>query len=131
MPTRILELPLIEVEIVVATNEDWRDAVQFPDADGAPIPLAGIGFWGVLRASASSQAAYCRFVTPGLVVPLATLSGAFVVGGGGLTLGFSVPASVMRDASPGAYPFDAIALADGVTRRVLKGTVTIEKGITR
>ena len=44
MPTNILSLPLISIEITTGTNEDWRDSIMFaaPSSPGEPVALIGV-----------------------------------------------------------------------------------------
>ncbi|WP_018261374.1 hypothetical protein [Methylobacterium sp. WSM2598] len=130
MPTRILDLPLLTVAVTTALNEDWRDALQFPDASNVPIPLDGIMFRGTVRGT-TDGAAYFYLASPSLITPTGVPRADLVVGGDGTVLGILCPVLKMREGQAGQYVFDIRAFADGVTRRVVTGTALIERGIDR
>jgi hypothetical protein len=47
MPTNILYMPVVALDMTIATNADWLDGLEYWDADppaGNPIDLAGIVF---------------------------------------------------------------------------------------
>ncbi|ACA18478.1 hypothetical protein M446_4121 [Methylobacterium sp. 4-46] len=130
MTTRILELPLLTTKITTALNEDWRDALQFPDADNTPIPLAGMAFRGTLRESVDG-AAYFYLASSGVPTPTGVPRVDLLVVGDGTVLGIVCPVTRMRSGRAGTYIFDIRAFADGVTRRCVNGTATIERGVDR
>ena len=51
--TMLATLPLLQVEYRCGNNEDWRDSIQFLDADSNPVSLAGIAIHLVVRDRAS------------------------------------------------------------------------------
>ncbi len=125
--SNILQLPLIGVVVETQTNEDWIDAVQFNDAAEQPISLAGISFRMHLRPTPDA-----------LEVDLetSTANGRIVIGGiNDSVLSFNVPVAVMSSLPPRGngdpYDFDVVAIADGYSRVIMRGTLKLVRGITR
>lgn len=133
MATRIQDLFLIQAAMTVATNEDLSHGIQYLDAAGVPIPLAGISFLAKFKKDPASNAPYLVLASAGMVVnvDVSVPRGLFLTEGGLGVLGFYAPFSQMaRRPIAGTYAFDALASADGVTRRVCAGTLTIAQGVT-
>lgn len=133
LATNILNLPLIDATIVTGNNEDWLDAFAYLDGAGAPISLDGISFTSVVRHLTEDPAAVIVASTlAGPVLGGLKQNGRLAVGGtGGNVVAFNVPASTMRRLPPRDYVFDMTGTADGITRRLATGKVTITEGVTR
>jgi hypothetical protein len=122
MTTQILNLPKVTLQATVATNEDWLSVVAFVDANNNPIALDGIAFTSELRATAGDATVW---------VSAGTATSDLVTTSGQNTLKWNVLAARMGKVAPGTYVFDAIGTADGHTRELVTGTLTVTQGITR
>lgn len=132
MPTRILDLYLQDIAISTGTNEDWLDGWGYYDDNGAPIPLAGIEFSGMLRPVAESERVDLILATDGVPVVAGRVRAPLVVGGAsGNVLSINAPAAIIGRVQPGDYVFDILAAADGYVRRTATGTVSLVQGVTR
>lgn len=132
--TRIQSLFLVQARFVIANNESWLDAIAFYDVQNQPIPLTGITFRAVVRTDRASRATYIGLASPGvfLDLPANTPRGLILTGGeAGNVLAFAADFDTKNRPQAGDYVFDAIGSADGMTRRVVDGTLTLLEGITR
>ena len=123
MATNILYMPVVAMDVAVATNADWLDGLEYWDADppaGIPIDLAGI--WFALEMRTAPPAA--------TVVLKATTDNGFLRTYSN-TWQLLVPAATMALVPPGDYVFDLLGMADGQTRNLVQATVVVDLGITR
>lgn len=132
MATRIQSLFLVQASITIANNEDMQETIAFFEADGTtPISLDGIEFSAIAKTSRASNAPYVAWATLGaaLKVPAQTPRGLFLTSGN--LLSFYAPfKNAGQRPIGGGYVFDALAAADGITRRVVDGTLTVIQGVT-
>jgi hypothetical protein len=134
--TNISNLPQIQGTIVVATNADWRDSLQFQwptnsARAGQPIDLTGISFEAQLRPA---------ILDAQVLLDMSTANGLLINDGPLGTLTFAVPRDGVSDhmsnlpAGTTAY-LDILATADGqiINLCQVSGSiaVTINRGITR
>lgn len=121
--TAVGSLPLHPVDAETCTNEDFRLVLAYADAAEAPIALTGIAF--ALQGRATRDAHEAAFAA-------SSGAGTITIGGAGNgTLTVAVPVATMRRVPPAVYVVDIVATADGISRRVADGTVTVVRGITR
>ncbi len=124
MPTRILDLPLVQMDLLTGTHEDMRPpAIYFTEANEiSPIPLTGIDFRMQARSARPDAQAWVD----------ATLgNGMIVVDAVGGVLGIAVPHTVMRKVKPGRYVYDILATGDDIPRVIVQGEIEVMQGITR
>jgi hypothetical protein len=139
LTTNISSLPQISATIIIATNADWRDTIQFQWPTGAtnagqPIDLTGISFAFQLRSSVDNS---------GILLNLSTSTGTLVVDAAQGTLTFAVPHKIpvsgttdhMCNLPPGLAVADLIATAEGIVINLCQVggplQVTINRGVTR
>lgn len=124
MTTNILSLPIADIEWALDNNEDWYWSIAYFQADGVtPISIAGISFSGLLRVPGTSNAG---------ILPFSTDNRLLITGGPfGNILGWVVPVGIINNIQANTYPYDVIAQADGVTRRLIFGNVVLGQGITQ
>jgi hypothetical protein len=122
MPTNILYMPPVTMDMTVGTNEDWIDGLEYQDLATPPNPidLTGITFEMELRSVAQAAT----------VVLLAATDNDFIRVAGN-TWQLLVPAPTMLLIPPASYVFDMLGFGDGYTRRLASGTVTVVLGVTR
>lgn len=120
MPTNILALPLYEVEVETASNEDALGGFSIEaGSPPAPLSLAGIDFRMQLRTSADSKNVQLE----------ATIANGRLSAAGHL-LGVAIDQVVMAGLPPRDYAFDVLAVADGVERRLMFGVWRHKLGVT-
>ncbi|UIY44149.1 hypothetical protein [Methylobacterium radiotolerans] len=132
MATRIQSLFLVQASITIASNEDMQETIAFFENDGVtPIPLDGIEFTAIAKTDRASNAPYVAWATLGaaLKLPSQTPRGLFLTSGNLLSFYAPFRSSGQRPIA-GSYVFDALASADGLTRRVVDGTLTVIQGVT-
>jgi len=120
MTTQILNLPKLTVAATVETDEDWLTSIAFVDASNNPIALTGIAFATEVRLTPTDATVWLSAGTATSDLAIASN-----------VLSFNVLATRMIKIPPGAYVFDIVATADGHTRNVVSGALTIGQGITR
>jgi hypothetical protein len=121
MTTKLLWVPPVIMSMAVANNEVWLDGLEYQDEETSdPIDLTGIAFQMEMRLAA----------TAATVVLRATSDNSYIRVGGN-TWQLQVPADVMVTIPPATYVYDMLGLADGLTRRLARGNVTVELGVTR
>ena len=131
MATRIQSLFLVEGAFTVANNEHFSESIAFYDPAGNPIPLDGIEFTAAARANRASNAAFVGFATAGSFLDLPTSVPRGLILTSGNVLSFYAPFRDMpRRPLPGAYLLDALASADGLSKRVFDGSLTVIQGLT-
>lgn len=122
MPTNILYMPQVIMDMTVSTNADWLDGLEYQDLQtpAQPIDLAGIAFEMEMRANPPDATVVLRCGTDnGYIVVYAN------------TWQFLVPAAVMLLLPPATYVYDMLGRADGYTRKLASGSVTAVQGVTR
>ena len=123
LPTNILFLPIVVLQIDTQTNADWLDGLEYWDdipPSGQPIDLNGIQFDMEMRSSPPVATVVLRASTAnGLIRVYAN------------TWQLLVPAPTMSLIPPGDYVFDLLGRADGYTRNLVQATVAVNLGITR
>lgn len=120
--TTILNIQKQSIAVVVNTNEDWLTNVAFVDGGGAATVLDGIAFTTKLRHIADDATVW---ITAG------TATADMTITGGSNVLKFNVLAARMAKVQPGDYVFDVLATADGHTRALVSGTLSVLHGVTR
>jgi hypothetical protein len=126
--TNVLALPLANVTIEVANNEDWIDSLVFVVSDSGPPPeqlnLSGIAFTMHIRRQPQINE---------IVLAASTLDRRLFIGSppdvGHLI--FYVPQATMLTLWPGRYVGDIVASDADFQRVVLTVDLTILEGITR
>ena len=129
MATNIQALPCQLFGMTVANNEDWRDSWPYLDSGANPISLAGIALDFTLKSVATG--ALVVVASTAASVGGLPLNGAVASGGdSGEVAGLNVPRTTMLriPAATAGYTFEMQARADGITRTVARGTVTILQG---
>jgi hypothetical protein len=122
MTTNILQLPLIELDCVVGSNEDWRDALAYIDVNGNPISLSGISFACEVKSGNANGA---------VALSPSTGNGQLAIGGtSSNVLGFLVLNAALGLVSPGDFVFDIVATGDGATVRAATGNLFLVQGVT-
>jgi hypothetical protein len=122
MATNILYMPQVAMDMTVATNADWLDGLEYHDLQVPPQPidLVGIAFELEMRANPPDATVVLKCGTDnGLIVIYAN------------TWQLLVPATVMSLVPPATYVYDMLGTADGYTRILSSGIVTVVQGITR
>jgi hypothetical protein len=122
MATNILYMPQVIMDMTVATNADWLDGLEYQDLQtpAQPIDLDGIAFELELRATPPAATVVLRAGTDnGLIVVYAN------------TWQLLVPATLMETLPPATYVYDMLGRADGYTRQLSSGNVTVVQGVTR
>jgi hypothetical protein len=122
MATNILYMPQVAMDMTVTTNADWLDGLEYHDLQvpSQPINLAGIAFELEMRANPPDATVVLRCATDnGYIVTYAN------------TWQLLVPATVMEIVPPATYAYDMLGMADGYTRILSSGTVTVVQGVTR
>lgn len=115
------------LDIVVATNEDWKDALSFVTGDPATaVNLTGAVFEMHIRRTLDDPTTVLRLSTEPSNGRLVISSPATL----GI-LSFNVPDEVMASLTPGEYAHDLMMTVGGVVRRIAAGAVTVEQGVTR
>jgi len=120
--TNILYMPEVVMDMTVATNTDWIDGLEYHDdqSPSQPIDLGGIEFIMELRANPPAAT---------VVLLASTVNGLIAVYAN--TWQLLVPAVTMALVPPADYVYDLLGKADGYTRRLASGGVTVVQGITR
>jgi hypothetical protein len=122
MPTNILYMPQVAMDMTIANNADWLDGLEYWDLQNPaqPIDLTGITFDMEMRSAAPVAT---------VVLNASTINGLIRVYAN--TWQFVVPSNVMMLVPPADYVFDLLGRADGYTRNLVQATVTVLLGITR
>jgi hypothetical protein len=121
MTTKLLWVPPVIMTMAVANNEVWLDGLEYQDEEsGDPIDLTGIAFQMEMRIAPSAATVVLRATSDNNYIRV-----------GGNTWQLQVPADVMVTIPPAIYVYDMLGLADGLTRRLARGEVTVELGVTR
>ncbi len=123
MPTQILYLPTVAIDLTVETNADWLDGIEYWDAPqpgGSPIYLDGIAFALEMRSAPPVATVVLRATTDNGFLRIYAN-----------TWQLMVPGATMALVPPGNYVFDLLGMADGYTRNLAQATVTVLLGITR
>ena len=129
MTTRIFDLPCLLFDMTVENNEDWRDSWPYVDALGNPIPLLGQALDFTLKSLATG--ALVVVASTGTGVGGLPLNGRVAAGGtAGNVCGINIPRLAMQrlSAAMGGYAHETQARADGVTKTIARGLVTITQG---
>jgi hypothetical protein len=115
-------MPQVAMAMTVATNADWLDGLEYWDlqAPPQPIDLDGIAFELELRSSPPAAT---------VVIQASTDNGLIVVYDN--TWQLLVPAATMLLLPPATYVYDMLGVADGYTRMLASGTVSVVQGVTR
>src|SRR5262252_8266301 len=116
MPTNILYMPQVGMDMTVATNADWLDGLEYWDLQTPPQPidLSGIEFEMELRANPPAATVVLKATTDnGLIVVYAN------------TWQLRVPAPTMSLIFPATYVYDMLGVADGYIRILASGSVTV------
>lgn len=121
MKSNILAIPLLTVAITTTKNEDFLDSITIKDLDLNLIDLSGIDLRCQVRLSPGH---------PVVWLDLSTAGATLINGGASGTISFKVRKDALRFVDPGSYVLDMIASADGATKRVVDGTITIVQGVT-
>lgn len=87
-----------------------------------PIDITGIAFRAQVRGSLDRAT---------IDLDVSTAGNTMVNGGASGVMGFAVPWPLMARVPPGDLLVDVLAMADGVTRRCLTGTINHVPGVTR
>lgn len=127
--TRIFDLPTYVFDMTVGNNEDWRDSWPYVDSLGNPIPLLGIALDFTLKSLATG--ALLVVASTGSSVGALPLNGRVASGGTAANVcGINVPRAAMLrvPAAPAGYAHETQARADGYTRTIARGLVTILQG---
>src|SRR5215471_16973239 len=122
MPTQILYMPVVAMDMTVTTNSDWLDGLEYWDLQQPPqaIDLAGIEFEMQLRQSPPAETVVLKATTTnGLIVVYAN------------TWQLKVPVTTMMLLPPATYVYDMLGVADGYVRILASGGVTVIQGVTR
>jgi hypothetical protein len=122
MPTNILYMPAVAMDMTVATNADWLDGLEYWDLQNPaqPIDLSGIEFEMEMRTAPPVATVVLRASTDnGLIIIYSN------------SWQFFVPSVTMLLVPPGDYVFDLLGRADGYTRSLVQATVTVNLGVTR
>ena len=127
MATRIFDLPIYNFDMVVGRNEDWRDSWPYRDAAGNPISLAGIALDFTLEFL--STGALAVVASTGTSVGGLPLNGRVASGGANdEVFGLNVPRTTMLRLAAGRYAHEGQGRADGITRTIARGFVTVLQG---
>lgn len=127
MATNILALPMIQITVQTANNEDWIDTIKFlvgPDPGTAQLDLRGIDFEMEVRRAPDDHE---------VVLSASTQNGKLAIGvppDFGYLL-INIPLSEMKMQWPGEYVGDCRASSGGFTRRCIDMTMTIVEGVTK
>ncbi len=117
----VWELPLIDLQFEVGTNEDWVDSIELLDEDGVTaLDLTGIAFRLQVRKTAPDHT---------VLIDASTAAGSLLVGNG--VVGLYVLEDTMRGVPPGDYVLDIVGEKDGRVSRLATGTVKVLQGVTR
>lgn len=121
MTTKLLWVPPVIMTVEVANNEVWLDGLEYQDEEtGDPIDLTGIAFQMEMRLAPTAATVVLRATSDNAYIRVA-----------GNTWQLQVPSDIMVTIPPATYVFDMLGLADGLTRRLVRGEVTVVMGITR
>jgi hypothetical protein len=122
MPTNILYMPAVAMDMTVWTNADWLDGLEYWDqrTPPQPIDMGGIEFEMEMRTAPPAVTVVLKASTDnGLIVVYAN------------TWQFKIPAMTMNLVPAATYVYDMLAVADGYVRIIASGGVTVNQGITR
>jgi hypothetical protein len=122
MATNILYMPQVSMDMTVATNADWLDGLEYQDLQTPPQPIDLSGIALELEMRSSPPAAT-------VVLKAATDNDLIIIYDN--TWQLLVPATTMLLIPPATYVFDMLGRADGYTRTLASGTVTVVQGVTR
>jgi hypothetical protein len=121
MTTKLLWVPPVIMTVEVANNEVWLDGLEYQDEEtGDPIDLTGITFQMEMRLAPTAATVVLRATSDNSYIRVA-----------GNTWQLQVPSDVMVTIPPATYVFDMLGLADGLTRRLVRGNVAVVLGVTR
>lgn len=118
--TNLLLLPVVSLEVMVGTNEDWIDGLAFYDNNMNPLALDGIEFRMTLRHLIDDATA---------PITASTTDGDLVTSSN--VFNFNVLVTTMSEVPPADYVMDVIGIADGHQRIIMQGAVTVFEGVTR
>ena len=123
MTTRILDLPLYQIEAIVGDDEDWIEAICFFDASGAPLELFGVDFSLDIGANPAAGALVTASTANGML--------SLVLGADGTTLNtlsIAVPAAAKAGLPPHCV-VNCLASADGHAVDVLVGALNVQRRV--
>jgi hypothetical protein len=122
MSTNILYMPVVAMDMTIATNADWLDGLEYWDlqSPAQPIDLSGIEFEMEMRSA-----------PPVATVVLLASTDNGLISVYSNTWQFLVPSTTMLLVPPGNYVFDLLGRADGYTRSLVQATVAVNLGVTR
>lgn len=119
-----------EINYLVSTNEDWRDAMQIEDDDG-PVSLAGSSFIAHIRRFQDDLAVVLECSTSNGLLTIADgqdETASQTVG----VLSWNVTDDVLRLIEPGEYVYDVLwSEPGGSVDMIAGGSIQIVRGITR
>jgi hypothetical protein len=128
VPTNLLAMPLVSMQVETGTNEDWIDSLEFLVDDGSATPpqldLTGIAFAMEVRRTPPDHE---------VVLTASTALGTLAVGNPpdfGFLL-INIPLADMRGQQPGSYVADIVGTDGHSTRRCVVIDLEIKWGITR
>jgi hypothetical protein len=128
VPTNLLAMPLVTIQVETGTNEDWIDALKFLVDDGSEDPpqldLTGIDFSMEVRRTPPDHE---------VVLTASTALGTLGVGNPpdfGFLL-INIPMAEMRGQQPGKYVADITGTDGQDIRRCVVIDLEIVWGITR
>jgi hypothetical protein len=122
VPTNILFLPVVGMEMFTSTNADWLDGLEYRTDDPVPVPidLTGIAFDMEMRTAPPVATVVLHASTENKLIRVYSN-----------TWQLLVPSKTMLLIPPGDYVFDLLGRADGYTRNLVQAVVTVQLGITR
>ena len=120
-PSNILVLPMIDMEIIQANNDDWLLTLVYNDLNGVPLSLADMAFDFHMRQTPRAK---------DIVVSASTADGRMTVTPDN-KLNIVVPASAFSMTWPGNYVGDILATSFGYRRIVSRMAFTFTEGVTR
>jgi hypothetical protein len=122
MPTNILYMPSVAMNMTVWTNADWLDGLEYHDlaTPPQPIDLTGIEFEMEMRSNPPAVTVVLKATTDNGLIQVYSN-----------TWQFNIPASTMSLIPPTTYVYDMLAVADGHIRIIASGTVDVILGVTR
>ena len=119
-----------QIDFLLPTNQDWNDSFQIgantgEDAAFEPTDLTGHTFQMHIRRQVDDLSAAMILNTANARI---AISGDASDG----TIAIYVPDEEVQRIAPGTYFHDIVMFdLDGDPRRIAKGTVTVERGVTR
>ena len=129
MATRIFDLPRYVFDMTIGNNEDWRDSWPYLDALGQAIQLPGIALDFTVKSL--STGAILIVASTGTSVGGLPINGRIASGGVALNIvGLNIPRLTMTGlpAAVAGYAHETQARADGITKTIARGLVTVTQG---